>query len=362
VEQSQSLSKLLIAGVAPLLLATAVQAQIDVVFKIDESGSMSDEIDDVKNNVVTIFNALPAGSHVGLVGYGSNLHVTSQDRPHVHTPLTDDQVACQAAANSLLASGGVEEGFRAVYESATDTIADSPPRFIGPLGFTGAPYCNILITDETPDQPSPDGGGRTRQEAIDAMNNVGGIFFGILPTEFFEDAQPLADATGGQLFDLGQFSQDATPVINAVLAACVETAIPVKIDIKPTSCPNPFKLTEQGVISAAILGTENFDVTRVKPDSVRLEGACAALRWNIEDVATPYEDGFSDPPLEDECTTAGADGRPDLTVQFDSQCVAMTQGEVTEPAVRLWTITGTFVNDNGVDVEFEVKDVVRVMP
>ena len=345
----------LAAGAVILILATAAhsQSKLDVVFKIDESGSMWDDIADVKANVITIFNALPAGSYVGLVGYGTSQHGGGSGQiPHVHTALTDNPSVFQIAVNELVASGGLEQGYRAVYEAATDTV------YGGSLGFTpGAPYCNILITDETPNQ-----GGNTRDQAIAAMNSCGGIFFGILPSSLFAEAQPLADATGGQLFDLAQFRADPTMIIEGVLSACVEAAQPVKVDIRPSSCPNPFKLKQKGVIPAAILGTETFDVTSIKPETVKLEGDCAALRWSIEDVATPYENGFSDPPLESECTTAGADGWPDLTVKFDSRCVAETQVPVTKPTVRLWTITGTYVNVNGNEVEFTAKDVVRVMP
>ncbi|WP_298718581.1 vWA domain-containing protein [uncultured Oceanisphaera sp.] len=325
---------------------------IDVVFKIDESGSMGGEIADVQANVVTIFNALPAGSAVGLVGYGSSRsgHGTNQ-APHLHSPLTTDSVAFQAAVNELVANGGLEEGYRAVVESATDTVDG------GSLNFTGAPYCNILITDETPAQ-----GSVTRQDAIDAMTAVGGIFFGIMPSGLFAEAQPLADATGGELFNLASFQNDATPVIEAVLAACVAAAAPVKVDIKPGSCPNPFKLTQKGVIPAAILGSESFDVSRILPDTVKMAGDCEALRWSYEDVATPYDGGFSEPVLEDECTTAQADGWADLTLKFNSQCVAGQLGNVTEREARLISISGKYLNDDNEEVEFEASDVMRLMP
>ena len=132
------------------------------------------------------------------------------------------------------------------------------------------------------------------------MNLVDGIFFGILDGSDFAEAQPLADATGGMLFNLATFTGDPTAVIDAVLDACVEAAIPVKIDIKPQSCPNPFKLGKRGVIPVAILGTGEFDATSVKPETLTLESDCSALRSNLEDVATPDDDGFSEPPFEDE--------------------------------------------------------------
>jgi hypothetical protein len=51
----------------------------------------------------------------------------------------------------------------------------------------------------------------------------------------------------------------------------------VEFDIKPQSCPNPFNTKSQGVLPAAILGTEGFDVSMVDPASLLLEGV-APLR------------------------------------------------------------------------------------
>ena len=129
------------AAAACLAAAPAYAQGIDVVFKIDESGSMYDDIVDVQANVVTIFSALPSGSHVGLVGYGTSSHFGGSDQiPHIHTPVTNDQGVFQGAVNQLVASGGLEEGYRAVYESATDTIAvDWQGNQYPSLQFTGAP-------------------------------------------------------------------------------------------------------------------------------------------------------------------------------------------------------------------------------
>ncbi|MCC4264513.1 VWA domain-containing protein [Oceanimonas baumannii] len=340
-----------ICALAVAMACGGVYAQgIDVVFKIDESGSMGDDIADVKDNIVTIFGALPPGSHVGLVGYGSSTVAHFNNAAHVHSSLTTDPVAFEAAVDELIASGGIEDGYGAVLNSANDTLLD------GTLNFTGAPYCNILITDETPAQ------GTSRDDAINAMTAVGGIFFGIMPSDLFSEAQPLADATGGQLFNLGAFRSNAQPVIEAVLAACVAAAVPVKVDIKPTSCPNPLGMTQKGVIPVAILGSEEFDVSRIVPDTVKMAGDCEALHWSYEDVATPYDGGFSEPVLENECTTAGADGWTDLTLKFNSKCVASQLGEVTEREARLINISGQYLNDDDEAVDFEASDVMRLMP
>lgn len=70
----------------------------------------------------------------------------------------------------------------------------------------------------------------------------------------------------------------------------VPETIAVDLDIKPTSCPNPFNVKAQGVLPVAILGTETFDVTQIDIASLRLE-TVAPIRSSLEDVATPLENG-----------------------------------------------------------------------
>ena len=70
--------------------------------------------------------------------------------------------------------------------------------------------------------------------------------------------------------------------------------LPVFVDIKPASWPNPFQLKSKGVLPVAICGTEDFDVLTIDPATVELtlEGlgvGVSPLRWSYKDVATPYE-------------------------------------------------------------------------
>ena len=92
----------------------------------------------------------------------------------------------------------------------------------------------------------------------------------------------------------------------------------VPIDIKPTSCPNPLNTKSNGVIPVAILGTADFDVTLIDPDTVLLEGI-SPLRWDWEDVATPFEPYTGKEYCELDCNTLGPDGFLDLTLKFDTQ-------------------------------------------
>jgi hypothetical protein len=127
--------------------------------------------------------------------------------------------------------------------------------------------------------------------------------------------------------------------------------IPVAIDIKPQSCPNPLNVKFKGgsmisaagsgmptgaggVLPVAILGTADFDVSLVDPTTVMLEGV-AALRWNMEDVTTPVVDGE-----ECECTTDPGDGLMDLTLKFNKSAIIASIGAVNNGDVLELTLTG----------------------
>lgn len=120
---------------------------------------------------------------------------------------------------------------------------------------------------------------------------------------------------------------------------------PVAVDIKPTSCPNPLNVKDPGVFSVAIVGTEDFDVSKVDPQSVTLAGV-PPLRWSLEDVCTPYL------PLlgkEDQlaCTESGPDGRLDLTLKFDVHEVTEALGNVVDREVLTLSLTGNLSEAHG---------------
>jgi hypothetical protein len=101
--------------------------------------------------------------------------------------------------------------------------------------------------------------------------------------------------------------------------------IPVFVDIKPASWPNPLELKAKGVLPVAICGTEDFDVTTIDPETIRLTMedvgvGVAPLRWSYEDVATPYEG--------EPCSghDLAGDGYLDLTLKFKAQEVIATLG------------------------------------
>lgn len=112
------------------------------------------------------------------------------------------------------------------------------------------------------------------------------------------------------------------PMARAIII--VIRPIPVYVDIKPGSWPNPVPLKSKGVLPVAVLGTADFDVTTIDPETVQLtlEGVgVSPLRWSLEDVATPYlvDLGCGGHDLE-------GDGYLDLTLKFKTQEVIATLG------------------------------------
>jgi hypothetical protein len=111
-------------------------------------------------------------------------------------------------------------------------------------------------------------------------------------------------------------------------------AMPVGIDIKPGGCPNPFNVVSRGVLPAAILGSEDFDVSLVDSASVQLAGV-SAIRSSLEDVATPVLDGD-----ECACSEDGPDSWPDLTLKFETRAILGAIGDVNDGDVLPLTLTG----------------------
>jgi len=126
--------------------------------------------------------------------------------------------------------------------------------------------------------------------------------------------------------------------------------IPVPLDIKPTSCPNPINITAKGVLPVAILGAEDLDVSTIDPASLALEGV-APLRWDWSDVATPFEPWTGKADCWMDCTEEGPDGYMDLTLKFKTQEVIAAVGEVADGECRVLTLTGNFFDGRAIEGE-----------
>jgi hypothetical protein len=111
------------------------------------------------------------------------------------------------------------------------------------------------------------------------------------------------------------------------------------LDVKPGTCPNALNTRSQGVTPLAIVGTNDLDVTTIDPTSIEIAGV-TPLRSAIEDVATPHTP-MTGKDSADDCTSAGPDGRPDLTLKVDTQALVAALGTVTDGQVVVVELTGT---------------------
>lgn len=101
----------------------------------------------------------------------------------------------------------------------------------------------------------------------------------------------------------------------------------VNVDVHPGSCPNPLNVKSTGVLPVALLGTQEWPVYDLDPESVRvwreessgnlIGGNVEPLRYSYEDTATPF-----DPTDETECChNATGDGIADMNVKFDTSAI-----------------------------------------
>jgi hypothetical protein len=151
--------------------------------------------------------------------------------------------------------------------------------------------------------------------------------------------------------------------LTVVREQCGSETIVCPVDIKPGSCPNPLNVGSKGALPVAILGTDEFDVTEIDRDTVRLVGV-AALRSAYEDVGTPFYPLTGKSERMD-CTEQGGDGIVDLTLKFDRQQVveAVEQAlgsPVTDGQVVPLQITGNLLEESGGD-GIEGEDVVIML-
>lgn len=148
-----------------------------------------------------------------------------------------------------------------------------------------------------------------------------------------------------------------------ILKTAEEVPPPLRavLDVMPGSCQNPVNTTvfdhdpmnnddtmRGGVLPVALLGSDDFDVSRVDMLTIRLEGA-EPLRHQIADVA-----GL--PAGVDPCPTDGPDGHPDIQFKFRKQDLADVLQSTPRGGTFFVTLTGTL--DDG--TPFVANDRVKI--
>lgn len=169
---------------------------VDIVFLMDNSGSMADEQNEVRNNVIDFVNQLVAGGvdfALGLCRFGSSENggfpiiedngVLTQDPEYFKNDVWTRNIT----------NGGFEPGWDALYEAAT-SFSFRP----------GARKVFILITDETPTDDD-NIGNYTQAEVIDILKRNTITTFALLDlsdAHAVSDYGVIAEETNGKYFDI----------------------------------------------------------------------------------------------------------------------------------------------------------------
>lgn len=161
----------------------------DIVFVMDNSQSMNNEIDAVSSNVLNFVNGLSASGvdfALGLCRFGQNENFGNPIIEENGNLTTDADYFKNAVWRRNYAIGGIEPGYYAIAQSAAS------------FGFRpGAQKIFIIITDETPNQ-----GETTQAQALTLLQNNAITLFALTFPDFFSDFDPLTTATNGRYFDI----------------------------------------------------------------------------------------------------------------------------------------------------------------
>ncbi|MEO0740716.1 MAG: T9SS type A sorting domain-containing protein [Bacteroidota bacterium] len=162
---------------------------VDIVFIIDNSGSLGDEQAAVEDNVTDFVNDLAdAGVNfaLGLTRYGASANGGNPIIENGGNLTTDENFFLNTVYPRNTIDGSFEPGFEAIVASTT-----------GYNFRPGAQRVFIIVTDETPFQ-----GPTTQAEAQTALVNTSTTLFSVVSQFLFPDFQPLTDATDGELIDI----------------------------------------------------------------------------------------------------------------------------------------------------------------
>jgi hypothetical protein len=147
----------------------------------------------------------------------------------------------------------------------------------------------------------------------------------------------ISDGRGGAVItwtDTRTYSQS----LRDIYAYRIRGTLPVSVDIRPGSCPNPLNPKSQGVLPVAILGTDEFDVASIDPKSVTLSGV-SPWRWSYEDVAAP-----ASKDAECDCVESHPDGIEDLVLKFSTTDLAEKLGVLSPGSTATLPVTGTLTD------------------
>ncbi len=234
------------------------RAEVDLVFVIDTSGSMADDVQSIRQRIGDLDATLRGANidpHYGLVTFPGDgpTPVQIQDIVDFATFTAEES---PFLTFTVPAGGNKEYGSLALREALNDVGPETEFTF-----RPGAQILTVLVTDEEDDSTAAD-----FTAALNAFQAHSAVFFGLalnpsLPFDFDSatnntDARygELARRTGGQLFDIASFALNPQPffdglteAISGVLASAGTTGILVENNASPTLLNNVVAALETGI-------------------------------------------------------------------------------------------------------------------
>jgi hypothetical protein len=258
------IAAIVVAAVCALSsVATAAPITTDIVFIVDESGSMGDVQANLRNNIGLFASILSAGGDVdaryALVGYGNNAIV-----PRLLTDFTNP-AAFALAAQNLVTNGGTEPAFAASAFALNEIDGQSSL-----LSFRANSLKNLIILTDEPSNGDGSGlvnGSPASFAIVDQLLTANNALYNAVLRNGNTIASIGGLATGhnGQVFDLNglnttdqqvvqEFVNDfATAKLQETIDFC--TLNPTAPGCSPGSVPEPATLSLlaiglAGVVSA----------------------------------------------------------------------------------------------------------------
>ncbi len=208
-----SLLMLVVAAMGMFFTSSQAKAvlQADVVFIVDESGSMGTVQTNLKNNIAAFASILSAGgvdAQYALVGYGN-----SAIRPRLLTDLTTP-AAFGTAALGLQISGGTEPA----YEAIMAALNGGPTNNLG-ISFRGGNVVkNIIIVTDEPTNGDLAGASFANVDALLTAQSalLNGVLTNFSANSVFNGGTlaGLIGNHGGSVFDLGTFNTNNQATID----------------------------------------------------------------------------------------------------------------------------------------------------
>jgi outer membrane protein OmpA-like peptidoglycan-associated protein len=217
------------------LITSANRVPIDFVFCVDQTGSMRDKIEAIKQNIDDFTTRLAAKG----IDYRLGL-ITFDDNVAGRFWLTDDLSQFKNWIGTIVASGGGDEP-----ENALEALRAST----GMNFRSSANRCVVLITDAPYHEYSSQGFGRTMytpRTISTILNRYDIRTFCITPTSIAGYHQ-IANSTGGQLFDIEQSFSDILNQFVTTMTALYSATYRSKADLIPDSIQVEVQLPGQGV-------------------------------------------------------------------------------------------------------------------